>query len=124
MFDRVYSHNFITLSKEVRAHLVKVFGINRTGITEIRDNTVIADGHTNEDLMVITAPAMSAYTGSSVDDTSFARLWEITISKVNHELNPPTVEVGFGEIVPTIIKYCETCVSTKGRHRKGCPKFK
>lgn len=126
--EKVYTQYWIDLPKEVREHLVKVFEIPRTGITEIRDQTVVADGHTNIDLEVITKERLAAYVGSPMD-TTFSRLWEIAISKVNYELHPPTMSIGedgvVTDITPVITpRYCLTCASNKGRHFKGCPKFK
>lgn len=84
--ERVYQQNWIELPKDIREHLQKVFGIIRTGISEVRDNTLISDGITNEDLGVITSVKMAEYVGSM--DT-FSRLWDISISKAKYELNPP-----------------------------------
>lgn len=125
--EKIYQQHWIDLPQETRSHLVKVFGIPRTGITEIRDQTVVSDGHTNTDLEAITADKMSAYVGSEIDSLDFSRLWTITLSKVKFELHPPTLEIqpdGIIVDVPQAPKYCDTCVSTAGRHRKGCPKYK
>lgn len=130
--EKIYSQHWMDLPKEIKDHLIKVFSIPRTGITEIRDQTVVTDGHTNTDLQSITAERMAAYIGSPAD-LAFSRLWEITLSKVKYELHPPAFEIGADGIItdvpvipPTepIKKYCDTCVSTAGRHRKGCPKYK
>lgn len=125
--ERVYQQMWIDLPQETRNHLVKVFDIPRSGITEIRDQSVVSDGHTNNDLLSITAEKMAAYVGSPIGALDFARLWTITLSKVKYELNPPVLEIGTDGIVtdvPPVKKYCETCVSPAGRHRKGCPKYK
>lgn len=134
--EKIYQQHWIDLPQETRDHLKKVFDIPRSGITEIRDQTVIADGHTNEDLLVITADKMSAYVGSPTGTLDFSRLWLITLSKVKSELHPPVFYIqpdglvtdlpSVGSILATepVKKYCDTCVSTKGRHRKGCPKYK
>lgn len=127
--EKLYQQYWIDLPKEVREHLVKTFSINKSGITEIRDQTVVSDGHTNEDLTAVTAEKMSAYTGSPLD-VGFMRLWELTKAKVHYELHPPTMQIGTDGFVSEIVAtpqeapYCTTCVSTQGRHRKGCPKYK
>lgn len=86
------------LSHPVRTKLVEVFGIVKTGISEVRDQTLISDGTTTDDLKVITAEKMAEYVGSDVADTSYARLWELTLAKVKYELNPPTVVIGEGQL--------------------------
>lgn len=130
LFQQVWMHQ----PQDVRNHLQKVFNITRTGITEIRDQEVITDGYTNTDLETVTADKMSAYVGSPTGELSFSRLWEIVLSKVKSELHPPIFEIQSSGIIVDINpsttpsvpekRYCDTCVSTKGRHRKGCPKYK
>ena len=88
MYTKVYRELWMLLPKEQRQHLVVVFNISRTGVTEIRDQDIISDGHSNMDLEVISAEKMAEYTGSPATEP-FHRLWEITVSKSNYELNPP-----------------------------------
>ena len=120
MFDRIYVHYWMSLDKPVREYLAKVFNINRTGIVEIRDETVLTDGYNNDDLSVVTKETLALYTGDSLDN-SFSQLWELTVLRAQSELNPPKSTEGE---VATTERYCLTCTSTKGRHKKGCPKFK
>lgn len=132
--EKLYTQHWIDLPQETRNHLAKVFGIERTGVTEIRDQAVVSDGYTNKDLEAVTADKMSAYVGSATGELSFSRLLEITLSKVKFELHPPVLEIQPDGLIvdvnpsatPAVAekKYCNTCVSTKGRHRKGCPKYK
>lgn len=145
--NKVYTQIWLELPRDVREHLMKVFGVVKTGVAEVRDQTVVSDGVTNDDLSVITSEKMTEYVGPAED---FHKLWQISVSKANYELHPPIdildlAELGFKEVsneeftqiqtqdqtaelnamaltVPA--KYCDTCDSTKGRHRKGCPKFK
>ncbi len=86
MFDRILVPHWISLKKEIRVHLVKVFNLTATGIAEIRDQSVISDGYSNSDLDKITAAKMAEYVGSN---ESFPRLWELTLAKVHYELHPP-----------------------------------
>lgn len=147
MFDRIIVHNWISLSKDVRKHLVGVFNLVATGIAEIRDQEVISDGHSNADLEKITAAKMAEYVGSN---ESFPRLWELTLAKVKYELNPPIIldiskmetkeqealvkglnNQGIKlepvmEKTPTEVlevKFCDSCDSKGVRHKKVCPKF-
>lgn len=96
--EQIYQHVWIHLPKEVRLHLVKVFALERTGVAEVRDQEVISDGFNNEDLKKITLEAMNAYIGSK--EKSFMRAWEITLSKVNSELNPPVGVISATEVAP------------------------
>lgn len=91
MFERIYQQHWIDLPKDTRLKLAEVFGIERTGPTEVRDQTVISDGYSNSDLSAITLEKMNAYVGS---DETFSRAWELTLAKVKFELNPPVVVVG------------------------------
>lgn len=84
------------ISKEVRDYLAAMWKIPQSGITEIRDQTVLSDGHTYDDLSVITLEKMTEYIGS---EESFARAWELTVMKAYSELHPP-VGVIKGEGVP------------------------
>lgn len=91
--EHVYVQNWMALPKETRDHLVKVFNLNRSGASEIRDQDIITDGYTNTDLLGITHTKMAEYTASGAD-VSFHRLWEITLSKVKYELSPELVQIG------------------------------
>ena len=85
------------LDSKVRSELVLEFGIKRTGITEIRDQTIISDGYSIEDLKAITLEKMNEYIGST--EESFPRAWEITCSKAKSVVYPPITM----EIAPTVI---------------------
>lgn len=92
MYDKVFSHLWMHVPREERAVLVERFGLSKTGIAEIKDQTVVSDGYTNEDLSVITADRMLEYVGGDYEEgqvPSFARLWELSIAKAHYELNPP-----------------------------------
>lgn len=88
--------NFITkdqwmlLDIPTKQRLVEVFGLIKSGFSEVRDNYVVTDGYTQEDLKAINLEKMSAYIGS---EETFLRAWEITLRKVHFELNPPVGEI-------------------------------
>lgn len=88
--DKIVPQAFMLLPREIREHLAPIFGIGRSGITEIRDDQVISDGRTQEDLNAVTAGKMADYVGS---EESFGRLWELSIAKAKHELHPPVGEI-------------------------------
>lgn len=125
MFNNIHVPLWLTLSKETREHLVKVFGIIPTGIKEIRDQSIISDGFTNENLQVISLEKMAEYTSSPIS-VGFHRLWEITLAKTRFELNPPIDPAILG-IPPNPdskvrVPFCDKCDSKGGRHKKVCPK--
>lgn len=96
--DQIFPQMWIKLDKEVREHLIKIFSISRTGITEIVDQTIVSDGYTVDDLKAISLEKMNEYIGS---EETFGRAWEITLSKVKHELHPPLGQIGdSGTITP------------------------
>lgn len=120
--DRIYQPLWISLQKEVRVHLEKVFSIPTSGVNEIRDQEVISDGKTNQDLLAISASKMAEYVGSP-ESEQFHRLWELTLAKVKYELNPPMYDLS--EMSPvTESSICDTCdTKSKTFHKKGCPKL-
>ncbi len=138
MQQQIYPQVWINLPKETRLHLVKVFGLERTGVTEIRDQEVVSDGFTVDDLKRITLEKMCEYIGS---EETFGRAWEITLAKVHSELNPPIGEIKRIDGEPTIVEvldtveevkeeiieeknpWCSTCDSKGVRHKKECPKY-
>lgn len=87
MYNNVPPQLWMQLDPKIRAELVSVFNIKRTGITEIRDQTIISDGYSIEDLKAITLPLMNEYIGST--EESFPRAWEITCSKAKSTVYPP-----------------------------------
>lgn len=100
--DKILPQVFMLLKKEERDLVAKVFGLVKNGVSEIRDQEVISDGHTLEDLSAITADKMASYVGSM---ESFSRLWELTVAKIHSELNPPVglIVNGTIEAVPAPI---------------------
>lgn len=86
MFEKVYPHIWMALPKDIKDHLVTVFNIPRTGVSEIRDQQLVSDGYSIEDLQVITLPKMIEYIGS---EETFPRAWELSCAKAKYELNPP-----------------------------------
>lgn len=93
MFDRIFPHIWLEAPRDIREHLAEVFGVQQTGPTEIKDDRVVSDGRTIEDLAVITAERMAEYVGSV---EPFPRLWELTLAKARAELNPPVAIIGNG----------------------------
>lgn len=129
MFERVYPQMWISLDKKIRLHLIKVFGIPVSGVNEVMNNTVVSDGVTVDDLKAISKEKMVEYVHQ---DGEYSKLFELCLLQVNKDLTPVDVsqetvinqalENGSITILPK--KYCDTCESLKGRHRKGCPKYK
>lgn len=138
--DKVYTPHWINLDKEIREHLRKVFSVARSGITEVRDQTLISDGTTNDDLAkAFTIESLCNYVGSK---ETFARAWEIAVSKAKYEVNPP-INLPVMEPIdpnpsanpsapitdpalllpaPTEVKFCDLCDSKGLRHQKECTK--
>lgn len=129
--QKVYVANWMALPKETKEHLIKVFNIVKTGNSEVRDQEVVTDGYTNDDLNAITLDKMAEYTGSPTTET-FHRLWEITLAKVHYELHPPfdlnegltptvTLNPEQPVVPPETKKFCEYC-SALGpvKHMKDC----
>lgn len=92
--DKVVPQHWMLLPKDIRAHLAVVFNIRVSGVTEIRDQDVITDGRTINDLEALSLERMCDYIGS---EETFARAFELTIAKAHAELHPP-VGVIKGEV--------------------------
>jgi hypothetical protein len=91
----IYPHVWLRLPRDVREHLVTIFKIGKSGVSEVKDMEVVSDGRTDEDLSVITLEAMNKYIGSV--ETDFDKAWDITVSKAIYELHPP---VAINGVVP------------------------
>lgn len=85
-FTRVPVQLWMQLDIPRRNLIAEDFGLKKTGITEVRDQEVLTDGYSNEDLAEITAEKMEAYVGSK---ETFPRLWELTCAKAHSKLHPP-----------------------------------
>jgi len=97
MYSSVPPQLWMQLDSKIRSELILSFNIKKTGITEIRDQTLISDGYSAEDLKAITLEKMNEYIGSTED--SFPRAWEITCSKAKSIVFPPIAM----EIPPTVV---------------------
>jgi len=97
MYSHVPPQLWMQLDSKIRAELVSAFNIQRTGITEIRDQVLISDGYSVEDLKVLTLEKMNEYIGSQ--EETVARAWEITCAKAKSVVYPPIAM----EIPPTVV---------------------
>lgn len=86
-FEQVHPHLWMVLPVEERAVLAEAFGLVRNGISEIRNEEVISDGYSADDLARITKQGMEEWVGAP--EESFSRLWELTVAKARYVLNPP-----------------------------------
>ena len=126
--DHIYPQVWVSLPKETREHLIKVFKLVRTGISVVKDQTLVSDGYTEEDLEGISLEKMCEYIGSQ---ETFMRACELTLGKVHSELHPPVGEITGTKIVPgevlivedkEEVPFCDTCNAKELPHKKYCPK--
>lgn len=94
--ERLTPGQWMHNTKELRDHLAKQFDVPQSKATEIRDQDIVSDGRSYDDLLVITKEALCKYIGS---EETFARAWEIACSKGWSELHPP-----MGTIQPVAAK--------------------
>lgn len=94
-FDKVLTQLWMALPRDERVLLAVQFDLRKTGITEVKDDQVVSDGFTQEDLQGITREKMVEYVGS---DESFPRLWELTVAKARYEITPP-IQIGAAPFV-------------------------
>lgn len=105
MKDRILTQIWMLQTPEIRTHLASVFDLTRNGASEIRDDYVVSDGYTYEDLAPITGVAMATYVGS---EETFGRLWELTVAKAHYELNPPALLPVFQAEEPVVLQETPT----------------
>ena len=115
MYNNVPPQLWMLLDKKIREHLVTVFDIKKTGPTEIRDNLIIQDGYSVEDLKAISLEKMTAYIGS---EETFPRAWEITCSKAKGEVYPPINISPMADEPRDVEPIIETKVETNGKKSK------
>jgi hypothetical protein len=121
---------WIKLPKEIRAKLVTMFHIPRTGSAVVdygaEGNKVVSDGFTPKDIEAITLEKMQKVLDS--DSTDFYGMLEEIIVNID-ALMQQKVEVV--ETVTTYVEtsthiaktpFCDSCDSKGVRHKKICPK--
>lgn len=92
--DSIFPGHWLPLSHDMRELLAKRFDIKRSSFTEVSNNKLVADGRTPIDLQAITRAKMAEYVGEPADtELPYSRLWELTQSKANAELNPISASV-------------------------------
>lgn len=100
--SQIFPAHWLPLSHELREYIAKEFGIQRSVSTEIVDNRIVSDGRSVRDLQIITTEAMQKYLNDS-KEKDFYRLWELTVSKAQYEMNTP-IEIK----IPVVDKPVET----------------
>lgn len=106
------------LERPVRLIIVKEFDVPRTGVTEVRDNEVLSDGYSAEDLKAITVAKMEAYVGGH---ESFPRLWELTCAKAQG-IPPPISIVEPKEVSAPQVIHNETEIHVEEKRGRGRPR--
>lgn len=84
------NHIWISLSNEMRYRLRVIFNIPRSSNTSVNDGVIETDGTTTEDFKHITIEKMQTYVSST--ETDFHKLFDMTVAKINDELNPTVKE--------------------------------
>lgn len=140
---------WLKLPGDIRAKLVQMFHIPRSGSTVVdygfNGTTVVSDGFKPEDIEAITLEKMQAV--MDTDSTDFYGLFEEIILNIDALMQPKPFGEGFAEAIkdlppisdvavdmevgglvpggyPTLTKppFCDQCTSKGGRHLKTCPK--
>ena len=96
MPERLTPAQFMLAPKEVRDYMHHMWKIPQSGGSEVVDGVQVSDGHTYQDLAIITKELLTEYIGS---EESFLRAWEISVSKALTELHPPEVVIGKAPVV-------------------------
>lgn len=90
--------NWLALSQEVRAKLIELFNIRKTGIVTVEGGQVKCDGCTYEDLGKISVEKMQEVTGSK--EKEFVKLFGLVLDRVHDILNPVAIDLGSIEVMP------------------------
>lgn len=79
---------WLQMPKLIQELFIKWFKISRTGGAIVVDNKIISDGHTNEDLAVVSLESLQAFLHT--DETHWDKLLQLTINKMENyvESNP------------------------------------
>ena len=141
-------HIWLSLPPEVRHKLVTLFDMPRTGrtVVEYRATGVVvtSDGFTPIDLQSVSLRRMQEMLGS--DSDNYYKLFEVVVLNLDALLGGTFVALGtkqeVSEVAPEervtsaaeltpeehvstdMPKFCGTCDSKGGRHKKVCPKYK
>ncbi len=81
---RLSPQQWLQLDNDIRILLTQIFNIKRSEGSLIQDKTVISDGHTYQDLAVISVPAMQAYLLDTVE-TDFFKLFQRVLDVLKTE---------------------------------------
>ncbi len=96
-FNNVPPQLWMLLSRELRSFLAEKFNVVKTGPAEIRDQEVVSDGYTVQDLSVMSLEKLCNYIGKT---ETFPTAWELTVAKAKEEMNPPLkTESAVAEII-------------------------
>lgn len=114
MFERIFVGQWMSLPREIRLELRRLFDIPQSNVVEVRDNTVITDGVTNDDLQVITLEKLKQVTKNN---GTFAELFEKAV-----KMAKPPVYISINGIQIMKKEFCDSCDSKGVRHKKSCPK--
>lgn len=80
---QLYVPEWIGLKQETRIKLEEIFNIGKSVGTEVVNNTIVCDGHSNRDLEVMNVSTMQEYINSSEED--FMKLFTKVLNKVEGE---------------------------------------
>ena len=80
----------------------QMWKIPRNGVSEVRDQEAISDGHSYDDLLKVSKERMIEYIGS---EETFGRAWEITCSKAHTDLHPPVGMIRGRELEDTNVSH-------------------
>lgn len=118
--DRIYPPVWMALDKDIKNVLIKEFNIEKGGQVEIHNQEVVKDGYRTEDLAVINIENMMKFVEQDTA-SSFMRMWELTLAKVQFILHPPIKDEP--ELPPTPPRkapWCYYCESKAFVHRPEC----
>ena len=84
--ERLTPSQWMQQPLEIRTYLSQMWKIPYSGVTEIRDQTVLSDGHSYDDLKRVDLETMNTYIKS---EETFGRAWELTCARAYSDLHPP-----------------------------------
>lgn len=78
-------HDWLSLDNAVRNKLIEIFNIPKSGGVVMQDNVCLSDGHTAEDLAVVTVELMRKHLGTPLVKDFYALL-NTVIDMIEHPI--------------------------------------
>ena len=108
---------WLQMPVEIRSLFIKWFKIPRTGGAIVQGDKVLSDGHTIEDLSVVSLASLQVFLRT--DETHWDNLLQLTINKMENYIDGEPVSDKIGGTVAQVDGPFTPAVSKRGRPPKA-----